>query len=82
MEKNDFLNFQTAVKLHGILHKNQRNIWTADQINNESINKRWKKNVDNKIERRIKEDWKSFMHARIHKKERMKLTNVNHLCKN
>lgn len=41
-----------------------------------------KKNVDNEIERRIKEDWKSFMHARIHKKERMKLTNVNHLCKN
>lgn len=39
-----------------------------------------KKNVDNKIERRIKEDWKSFMHAS--KKERMKLTNVNHLCKN
>lgn len=33
-------------------------------------------------ERRIKEDWKSFMHARIHKKERIKLTNVNHLCKN
>lgn len=66
MEKNDFLNFQTAVKLHGILHKNQRNIWcywdkikktpSAGQINNESINKRWKKNVDNKIERRIKED--------------------------
>lgn len=55
---------------------------SAGQINNESINKRWKKNVDNKIERRIKEDWKSFMHARIHKKERMKLTNVNHLCKN
>lgn len=27
-----------------------------------------KKNVDNKVERRIKEDWKSFMHARIHKK--------------
>lgn len=76
MEKNDFLNFQTAVKLHGILHKNQRNIWcywdkkkpSAGQINNESINKKWKKNVDNKIERRIKEDWKSFMHARIHKK--------------
>lgn len=55
---------------------------SAGQINNESINKKWKKNVDNKIERRIKEDWKSFMHARIHKKERMKLTNVNHLCKN
>lgn len=55
---------------------------SAGQINNESINKRWKKNVDNKIERRIKEDWKSFMHARIHKKERIKLTNVNHLCKN
>lgn len=45
--------------------KNQRNIWcywdkkknpSAGQINNESINKRWKKNVDNKIERRIKED--------------------------
>lgn len=31
---------------------------------------------------KLKEDWKSFMHARIHKKERMKLTNVNHLCKN
>lgn len=29
---------------------------SAGQINNESINKRWKKNVDNKIERRIKED--------------------------
>lgn len=56
---------------------------SAGQINNESINKKWrKKNVDNKVERRIKEDWKSFMHARIHKKERMKLTNVNHLCKN
>lgn len=50
MEKNDFLNFQTAVKLHGILHKNQRNIFdvielkkknpSAGQINNESINKR------------------------------------------
>lgn len=48
-----------------LLHKNQRNIWcywdkkknpSAGQINNESINKRWKKNVDNKIERRIKED--------------------------
>lgn len=55
---------------------------SAGQVNNESINKRWKKNVDNKIERWIKEDWKSFMHARIHQKERMKLTNVNHLCKN
>lgn len=41
---------------------------SAGQVNNESINKRWKKNVDNRIERRIKEDWKSFMHARIHKK--------------
>lgn len=51
-----------TVKLHIFiaieLKKTPNN--SADQINNESRNKRWKKNDNNKIERGRKEECKKF----------------------